>query len=77
MRRGPARRTRVMHVISSLHGGGAERVLLTLLHGLPEVSHTLAIAGDGSLLPLVPAGRQDPVRANRARSRAADGARTA
>ena len=59
-RRRTARRTRVLHVISSLHGGGAERVLLTLLDGLPEVSQTLAVAGAGALLPLVP--RSVPIR---------------
>lgn len=47
-------RLRVLHVISSFDGGGAERVLLTLLCRLGGVSQHLAIAGSGTLLPLVP-----------------------
>lgn len=47
-------RLRVLHVISSFDGGGAERVLLTLLCKLGDVSQHLAIAGGGTLLPLVP-----------------------
>ncbi len=45
---------RVLHVTSSLDGGGAERVLLTVLDGLTEVEHTLAIGGAGTLVPLIP-----------------------
>jgi glycosyltransferase involved in cell wall biosynthesis len=45
---------RVMHVVPTLDGGGAERVLLTVLRGLPEMSHAVAIAGGAALLPLVP-----------------------
>lgn len=51
---GAATRPRVLHVIGSLDGGGAERVLLTVLHGLPEVTHALAAGAGGALLPLVP-----------------------
>jgi len=44
----------VLHVIGSFHGGGAERVLLTVLHGLPGCAQALAVGGDGALLPLAP-----------------------
>lgn len=47
-------RRRVLHVISSFDGGGAERVLLTLLSGLVDHEQHLALAGSGSLLPMVP-----------------------
>ncbi len=61
-RRGVARSTtrsasgrlRVLHVVPSLQGGGAERVLLTLLGGLTDLSHMLAVTEDGPLRPLVP-----------------------
>lgn len=45
---------RVLHVIGSLNGGGAERVLLTVLHGLVGCPQALAVGAEGSLLPLVP-----------------------
>lgn len=46
---------RILHVIGSLGGGGAERVLLTVLSGLSDCVQTLALANGGALLPLVPA----------------------
>lgn len=45
---------RVLHVIGSFDGGGAERVLLTLLHRLTGCAQALAVGAEGSLLPLVP-----------------------
>jgi glycosyltransferase involved in cell wall biosynthesis len=51
-----ARAPRVLHVIPSFNGGGAERVLLTLLSRLPEISQALAVSWAGSLVPLVPPG---------------------
>ncbi len=57
------RSPRVLHVISSFDGGGAERVLLTLLNGLTDLPQHLALGGDGALLPLVsPAVPVHPVR---------------
>lgn len=44
----------VLHVSASLEGGGAERVLLTVLRELDGVDHVLALGGPGALLPLVP-----------------------
>ncbi len=52
---GATRPLRVLHVISSFDGGGAERVLLTLLSGLPQARQHLALPGPGALQPLVPA----------------------
>ncbi len=46
---------RVLHVISSLDAGGAERVALTVCSGLTDCVHTVALAGAGTLLPLMPA----------------------
>lgn len=46
---------RILHITSSLDGGGAERVLLTVLEGLKEFQQTLALGGSGSLVPFVPA----------------------
>jgi len=48
------RSPRILHVIGSFDGGGAERVLLTVLHGLPGGPQALAVGAEGSLLPLVP-----------------------
>ena len=45
---------RILHVISSFNGGGAERVLLTVLHGLHGYTQALAVGDGGTLLPLVP-----------------------
>lgn len=45
----------MLHVIGSFDGGGAERVLLTVLHGVRGASHALAAGAGGALLPLVPA----------------------
>lgn len=50
----PGGRLRVLHVVPALQGGGAERVLLTLLGGLTELSQVLAVTEDGPLRPLVP-----------------------
>ncbi|MEW6320995.1 MAG: glycosyltransferase [Acidobacteriota bacterium] len=50
-------RPRVLHVIDSLHGGGAERVLITLLRGLSARRWPQAVcllADDGPLRPFVP-----------------------
>src|SRR5436190_21814946 len=44
----------VLHVITSLGGGGAERVMLTVIAGLPDVRHHLAVGDRGVLLPHVP-----------------------
>jgi glycosyltransferase involved in cell wall biosynthesis len=54
-RRRHDRPLRVLHVVPTLDGGGAERVLLTVLHGLPDVTHVVALAAAGTLVPLVPA----------------------
>lgn len=51
-----ARSPRVLHVIGSLGGGGAERVLLTVLHGLKGCTQALALGGGGALVSLVPEG---------------------
>ncbi len=70
------RRRRVLHVTSSLGGGGAERVLLTVLAGLTELSHALVLpaGAPAALLPLVPASV--PIRIVRGERDLADVVRT-
>jgi glycosyltransferase involved in cell wall biosynthesis len=46
----------VLHVVPALQGGGAERVLLTLVTGLTDMTHRVAVCRDGVLDSLVPPG---------------------